>query len=215
MANLVSTPGERVEVHGVVAKPELNGLSGVVHSESAGRVTVKLENGAVVSLKPENLRPPSYFATLTQMFDFAELRHNWNALRARAEPYRAKLEASLPPAAKPAARSGWTLVALVVLVFAVLTRGGPGGGACRPAAAARATSPDDLYALGYADARAARAYGHSLPGFKTSAETSREGSELLDETLRDAPAEDRGVREEWEHKTGWNRREDMRMFSAF
>ena len=38
--NLVSTPGERVEVHGVVAKPELNGLSGVVHSESAGRVTV-------------------------------------------------------------------------------------------------------------------------------------------------------------------------------
>ena len=52
-----SAPGERVEVYGVVAQPELNGQRGVVESKAATGVTVLLEeSGDTVSLKPENLR---------------------------------------------------------------------------------------------------------------------------------------------------------------
>jgi len=51
--------GSRVVLHGIVAKPELNGMTGIIESHIAdkGRCGVKLGDGSVISLKPANLRP--------------------------------------------------------------------------------------------------------------------------------------------------------------
>ena len=207
MAKLVN---EKVEIFGT-SRAELNGQTGVVivYLETTGRANVKLDrDGSVVALKPANLRPPSYFNTLKGMFDTNELRQNWRALQARAEPLRARVEDALPPAAKPAARSPLSLVALVVLVFALLARGG--GGARGARGRGFSSELEDLYDLGYADGRAKRPFGTSRPGFKTKAEASADGNALLEETLRDSPQETRGVREEWEKQTGVGRREDTR-----
>ena len=52
------SPGARVRVHGIVAKPELNGQRGVVtgFDASSGRCSVQLEDGrGPYKIKPENL----------------------------------------------------------------------------------------------------------------------------------------------------------------
>lgn len=51
--------GDRVVVHGLSSRPELNGQSGTLLGAAAnGRVTVKLDSGVEVSLKPDNLGVP-------------------------------------------------------------------------------------------------------------------------------------------------------------
>ena len=55
MAPLV---GQRVAIEGISAKPELNGQKGVAigFDDSKGRYNVKLDSGAVVAIKPNNLQ---------------------------------------------------------------------------------------------------------------------------------------------------------------
>lgn len=49
-------PGARVTIYGLSSKPELNGTSGVLLGPSAnGRVTVRLDSGTEIALKPANL----------------------------------------------------------------------------------------------------------------------------------------------------------------
>ena len=53
----VHAPSTRVKLGGLKAKPELNGLSATIESfvEASGRYNVKLDDGTVLALKPENL----------------------------------------------------------------------------------------------------------------------------------------------------------------
>lgn len=49
-------PGDRVTIHGLASKPELNGTSGTLVGAAAnGRVTVRLDNGSEIALKMANL----------------------------------------------------------------------------------------------------------------------------------------------------------------
>mmetsp|Transcript_85004 Transcript_85004/g.140752 ORF Transcript_85004/g.140752 Transcript_85004/m.140752 type:complete len:347 (+) Transcript_85004:62-1102(+) len=49
-------PGDRVTIHGLKSKPELNGQSAVLVGQAAGgRVTVRLDSGQEIALKQENL----------------------------------------------------------------------------------------------------------------------------------------------------------------
>merc|ERR1740121_3617492 len=49
-------PGDRVVIHGLASKPELNGTSAVLVGPAAnGRVTVRLDSGKEMALKQENL----------------------------------------------------------------------------------------------------------------------------------------------------------------
>ena len=57
MPATVHAPYTRVKLGGLKAKPELNGLSATIESfvEATGRYNVKLDDGTVLALKPENL----------------------------------------------------------------------------------------------------------------------------------------------------------------
>lgn len=58
--------GDRVVVHGLSSRPELNGQSGTLLGAAAnGRATVKLDSGVEVSLKPDNLGVPQPGSTPT------------------------------------------------------------------------------------------------------------------------------------------------------
>eukprot|EP00933_Yihiella_yeosuensis_P043520 TRINITY_DN3834_c1_g1_i1.p1 TRINITY_DN3834_c1_g1~~TRINITY_DN3834_c1_g1_i1.p1 ORF type:complete len:344 (+),score=85.43 TRINITY_DN3834_c1_g1_i1:51-1082(+) len=49
-------PGDKITVHGLSGRPELNGVSGILVGPGAnGRVRVKLDTGAEIDLKPANL----------------------------------------------------------------------------------------------------------------------------------------------------------------
>ncbi|KAJ1457504.1 hypothetical protein M885DRAFT_515074 [Pelagophyceae sp. CCMP2097] len=90
------------------------------------------------------------------------------------------------------------------------------------------------YAVGYNDAVNGRAYGTALRGrrdvyqeraiiighlhdlvSKESADASEAFDDVVDEVLRENPAEPRGARDEWDKRTGWNRREDTRAGKLF
>ena len=50
--------GKQVLVHGLVAKPELNNMTGTAAGwdSERGRYSVRLQDGSLLSLKPTNLR---------------------------------------------------------------------------------------------------------------------------------------------------------------
>ncbi|CAE8596229.1 unnamed protein product, partial [Polarella glacialis] len=60
----VITPGRRVFIKGLVARPELNGMEGMVVDWDDGeqRWKVAADNGTGLTLKPANLEPPSHLS---------------------------------------------------------------------------------------------------------------------------------------------------------
>ena len=147
----------------------------------------------------------SLWDVLREAVDVEEVRRNWRVLR----------QSRLARAA-----------ALVVLVAVAQSsaRRGMASRRRRTAEKAAAAPPRDAaqaYALGFFDARARRPFQTSLRDAENAAasrafaEFQRDirhaaEQELVEETIRDTPAEPVGVREEWATKTGWNRREDPR-----
>ena len=51
--------GKQVKIHGLQAKPELNGRVGLAasYNDTTGRYNVKLPDGSAIALQPKNLEP--------------------------------------------------------------------------------------------------------------------------------------------------------------